>query len=202
MDGGWAELHSWRIDRNGREPLFRQIDAEIRGAILSRRLLPGARLPATRELATRLGVSRTSVVAAYEQLTAEGWIESRVGSGAYVGVDLPAPFAAPGPRQANRDGPVRYAPDTENLFSPLTRIAEPAERPFAMGLGLMDARSLDVWRRLTHRSVRRFSPAHLGYSDPRGQALPGHRIGGVLDPDLVAGAQQQPRGEIDGVLGA
>ena len=168
MDGGWAELHPWRIDRGGPEPLFRQIYAELRAVIVARALRPGARLPSTRELAVRLGVSRASVVAAYEQLLAEGWIQSRAGSGAYVRADLPAPFPTDGRPTAAQAPSTRYAPDAENLFSPLKLTTEPGERPFAMGLGLMDARSLEVWRRLTHRSVRRFSPVHLGYSDPRG----------------------------------
>jgi GntR family transcriptional regulator/MocR family aminotransferase len=166
MDGGWAELHPWRIDRGGSGPLFRQIYAEVRDAIAVRALRPGARLPSTRELAQRLGVSRASTVAAYEQLTAEGWIEGRVGSGAYVSVELPAPFPPSGPRPA--PGPLRYAPDAENLFAPLKAGPEAGEEPFTMGLALMDARSQDVWRRLTHRSVRRFSPVHFGYTDPRG----------------------------------
>ena len=77
MDGGWAEIHAWGIDRSGAEPLFRQIYAEVRGAIAARTLRPGARLPSTRDLAARLGVSRASAVAAYEQLAAEGWIDGR-----------------------------------------------------------------------------------------------------------------------------
>ena len=167
MDGGWAELHPWRIDRTGAEPLFRQIYGEVRGAIAARALSPGARLPSTRQLAARLGVSRASAVAAYEQLAAEGWIEGRVGSGAFVSVDLPAPFpAASGDdkRSAERS----FAPDAENLFAPLKPGPDAGEPPFTMGLALMDARSQDVWRRLTHRSVRRFSPVHFGYTDPRG----------------------------------
>ncbi len=166
MDGGWAELHPWRIDRRAAEPLFRQIYAELRGAIAARTLAPGARLPSTRELAARLGVSRASAVAAYEQLAAEGWIEGRTGSGAYVSADLPAPFAAaeaPAP-----DAPMRYAPDPERPFAQLKAAGESGEPPFIGGLALMDARSQDVWRRLTHRSVRRLSPVHFGYTDPRG----------------------------------
>ena len=173
MDGGWAELHPWRIDRGGDEPLFRQIYAELRAAIASRSLAPGARLPSTRELAQRLGVSRASAVAAYEQLTAEGWIEGRVGSGAFVSVELPAPFAAPELPAAAAT--TRYAPDPEDLFGPLKPSAATGEEPFTMGLALMDARSQDVWRRLTHRSVRRMSPVHFGYTDPRG--LPELRAG-------------------------
>ena len=53
------------------------------------RLPPGARLPATRLFAAELGVSRNIVVAAFEELTSEGYLEGRVGSGTYVVSDLP-----------------------------------------------------------------------------------------------------------------
>ena len=166
MDGGWVELHPWRIARGAAAPpVFRQIYLEIRAAIAARSLAPGQRLPSTRDLAARLGVSRTSAVAAYEQLAAEGWVDCRTGSGAYVGVDLPAPFRAPAIPPA---APSRYATDPEALFAPLRPTNETAERPFAMGLALMDARAQDVWRRLTHRSVRRMAEVHFGYTDPRG----------------------------------
>ena len=167
MDGGWAELHPWRIDRGAPEPLFRQIYAEVRGAIAARALRPGTRLPSTRALAARLGVSRASAVAAYEQLAAEGWIEGRTGSGAFVSVDLPAPFPAPAGDGRAGAAP-SFAPDAEDLFAPLKPAADAGDAPFTMGLALMDARSQDVWRRLTHRSVRRMSPVHFGYTDPRG----------------------------------
>ena len=173
MDGGWAELHPWRIGREAdAAPVFRQIYAEIRAAIAARSLAPGQRLPSTRELARRLGVSRTSAVAAYEQLAAEGWIDCHVGSGAFVGVDLPAPFRTLALAPAS---PSRFASDPEALFAPLAATDDAGERPFAMGLALMDARAQDVWRRLTHRSVRRMSEVHFGYTDPRG--LPALRDG-------------------------
>lgn len=168
MDGGWAELHPWRVDPDSDQPLFRQIYGEVRGAILARALAPGARLPSTRALAARLGVSRTSAVMAYEQLLAEGWIETRVGSGAYVGVDLPAPFLAGAERGEQASAASRYVPDPENLFRGLILAEDAGERPFVMGLALMDARGQDIWRRLTHRSVRRLGPEHFGYCDPRG----------------------------------
>jgi DNA-binding transcriptional regulator YhcF (GntR family) len=74
-------------------PLFRQIYEQIRGHVLAKRLLPGRRLPSTRVLAARLGVSRTSVSAAYEQLMAEGYLEGRAGSGTFVSAHLPDDLA-------------------------------------------------------------------------------------------------------------
>ena len=165
MDGGWADLHPWRIDRQSAEPVFRQIYRQVRQSIQTRSLGSGARLPSTRALAQRLGVSRTSAVCAYDQLIAEGWLASRVGAGAYVCHDLPEPFAAPPPPEAAAE---RYVPDLEDLFGPLVLDEAPSERPFAMGLCLIDVRTADAWRRATHRSVKSMAAHHFGFSDPRG----------------------------------
>lgn len=72
------------IDRTSRTPLIRQIYLELRQQILQGRLQAGQKLPATRALATQLGVSRNVVLEAYDQLTAEGYLEGRSGSGTYV----------------------------------------------------------------------------------------------------------------------
>ena len=77
------------IDRRAAAPLFRQVYAAISSSIVDGRLRAGAKLPASRELAERLGLSRTVVVAAYEQLLAEGYVAGRIGSGTYVASDLP-----------------------------------------------------------------------------------------------------------------
>ena len=73
---------------NGRT-LQQQLVEQMRQAIRARLLPPGARLPATRLLARELGISRNVVVAAFEELTSEGYLEGRVGSGTYVAADLP-----------------------------------------------------------------------------------------------------------------
>ena len=72
----------------GRE-LYRWIYEELRSAILDGRLHPGSRLPATRDFATSYRVSRPTIVAAFEQLKGEGYVEGRVGSGTYVSTILP-----------------------------------------------------------------------------------------------------------------
>ena len=81
---GWAELYDWRLDRDSATPVFRQIYAQVRAAVLARTLGPGTRLPSSRALAVELGAARASVVAAYEQLLAEGYVFGRTGSGTSV----------------------------------------------------------------------------------------------------------------------
>src|SRR3954469_16235397 len=76
------------LDRTG-IPLALQIQEQLRVAIREGRLLAGERLPSTRRLADHLGVSRGTVVEVYEQLVAEGYVDSAVGSGTRV-AQLPA----------------------------------------------------------------------------------------------------------------
>jgi GntR family transcriptional regulator / MocR family aminotransferase len=72
------------IDRGASLTLLSQTIEALRSAIRSGRVQGGSRLPPSRELAEELGVSRSVVVSAYEQLEAEGYLEGRVGSGTYV----------------------------------------------------------------------------------------------------------------------
>ncbi|RBW52565.1 PLP-dependent aminotransferase family protein [Ruegeria sp. A3M17] len=72
---------AFSIDRSAKIPVFEQICAAIRGRVVSGGLTEGTALPATRVFATELGVSRSTVVTAYEQLVAEGYLRSRQGSG-------------------------------------------------------------------------------------------------------------------------
>src|SRR5258706_16421103 len=71
-------------------PLYKRIYDALRTKILRGELAAGAALPGTRTLARDLGVSRIVVLAAYEQLAAEGYIASEVGSGSRVAAQLPA----------------------------------------------------------------------------------------------------------------
>src|SRR5512142_116400 len=63
--------------------------ASVRDGILEGRLRPGGRLPGTRDLAAQYGLSRGTIVSAFEQLAAEGYLEGTVGSGTYVSRVLP-----------------------------------------------------------------------------------------------------------------
>src|SRR5262245_3832753 len=165
---GWAQLYGWQVDRAASTPLFHQIYLQIRSAILSRAFPPGTKLPSTRELAGRLSVARASVVSAYEQLLAEGYLSGKVGSGTYISSDLPKaiPLSERKPtRSAARPGRL---PARVRSFSIPDPALQDSDLPFNTGRVLFDARTLEVWRKLTNRALRSFGANHLGYSDPAG----------------------------------
>src|SRR5947209_20236155 len=91
-----AALWAPPLDRSAPLPLSRQLAAALREAVAEGRFGAGARLPSTRELAAELGIARSTVVAVFEQLAAEGYLAARQGSGYYV----PEPLSAPRPAQA------------------------------------------------------------------------------------------------------
>ncbi|MBE9167744.1 PLP-dependent aminotransferase family protein [Pleurocapsales cyanobacterium LEGE 06147] len=77
------------LDRDSSVPLYSQVAEEIRQAILQGRLKQEQKLPSSRTLAESLGISRITVTQSYEQLTSEGYLETRKGSGSYVCSQLP-----------------------------------------------------------------------------------------------------------------
>lgn len=83
-------------------PRYRQIYDWFRAAILDGQLLPGQIVPPTRSLALELHISRAPVLNAYEQLHAEGYLETRTGAGTRVATALPASPS----RRAARAGPL------------------------------------------------------------------------------------------------
>ena len=165
---GWADLYAWQLDRTSRTPLSRQIYMQVRTAVLSGALRAGTRMPSSRTMARMLGVARASVVAAYEQLLAEGYVEARHGSGTFISDEVAglATRRHVAPR-ANQ----RVVPASAQVFSDFERSAVQSDaRPFNTGRTLVDARTAETWRSLTHRAVRRLGSNELGYADPAGLA--------------------------------
>jgi GntR family transcriptional regulator/MocR family aminotransferase len=164
---GWAELYAWQLDRRSRTPLSRQLYMQVRAGVLAGALAPGTKLPSSRAMSSRLKLARASVVAAYEQLLAEGYIEGRAGSGTYVSTDLAGLVARPSrPRIVRKTRPIPGAAQAFAEFAQSTAQAD--VRPFNTGRTLVDARTVDVWRKLTHRAARSLGPDDLGYTDPCG----------------------------------
>ncbi|MEW2353073.1 PLP-dependent aminotransferase family protein [Spirillospora sp. NPDC029432] len=134
-----------------------QLAAQLRAAMREGRLVAGERLPAGRTLAASLGVSRTVVTEAYEQLYAEGWLEGRHGSGTYV-TDI-ATDIAPAPEV--RGGGTAVAAPPEEAAGAIDL------RPGVPFIGRLDT---PAWRR-AWRLAATVTPA--ARPDPRG--LPGLR---------------------------
>ena len=81
------------LDRDSGIPLARQLAGTVRDQVVAGTLPVGRRLPSTRALAVDLGVSRSVTEQAYDQLAAEGWLESRHGSGTFVAAGAAPPRA-------------------------------------------------------------------------------------------------------------
>src|SRR5581483_2503238 len=120
------------LDRESPVPLARQIQAQVERLIRAGWLAPGVKLPATRELAQVLGVNRTNVALAYEELVAAGWARAHVGQGTFV---MSPPVAA---RSPVSDPPAPRVPlDWSRLFSRSAHIAAAgAERRAPLPPGL------------------------------------------------------------------
>lgn len=152
------------IQLDPRQGLARQLYQALRERILDGRLQSRTRLPASRELASLLGVSRNTVTRAFDQLYAEGYVQGRIGAGTYVaelsGAARPAPLpaAGPAPSAALR----RLA--AHHLAAPL----EGAPRAFRVGVPAFDLFPFETWARLSARFWRKPSAARLGYGDPAG----------------------------------
>ncbi len=139
------------LERADSAPLSVQLYQQIRDLILGGRLIPGQRLPSSRSLAAELGVSRTTTVTAFDQLAAEGFVEGRHGSGAFV-AELPQglPLGLPtvGQGEAGQGG-------GHSIVSGKSGNAGLLGRPF--DLGAPDAGSFPslAWSRALAKSWRR-----------------------------------------------
>jgi GntR family transcriptional regulator/MocR family aminotransferase len=123
-----------------------QLERQLRAAIRNRRLHPRTRLPSSRALARKLGVSRGVVVEAYSQLVAEGYLTARQGDGTRVAAGAAA--AEPPGR--------RVAP------------ARPPRYDFRLGVPDLAAFPRAAWLTSARRALRDAPDAALGHPDPRG----------------------------------
>ena len=180
------------IQLDPRQGLSRQLYQQLRQRVLDGRLDSGMRLPASRDLASALGISRNSVMRAYDQLLAEGFIEGRVGDGTYVaqlhqgakdgkilstqlstglttslptGLSTLRPFSA-----ADSDNAFIHKPGIERLnLHHLSAVKTGAPRAFRVGLPAVDLFPFAVWGKLQAAFWRRPDLHRLGYGDAAGE---------------------------------
>ncbi|MBW8816402.1 MAG: PLP-dependent aminotransferase family protein [Caulobacterales bacterium] len=150
----------------GARTRVRDLHGQLRAAIFDGRLKPGLQVPPSRALASRLAVSRNTVVSVYELLLAEGYLVARTGSGTYVG-EVSRPGSATPPAAASAADP-RLAPAWRDIR------AQRALRPsfafdFALGLPEVSLAPFDVWRQLANRALRATARRAAAYLEAEGR---------------------------------
>ena len=165
-------------DKNPGLPLYRQIYAAIRQAILRGEFSPRMRLPASRVLAQQLGVSRITVVNAYEQLFAEGYLDGKTGAGTYVAAELPEDLLniekrkTAAARSSENKSSLRLSPFGERLqrrsVNSVRAQTIATFQPFQNGLTAIDKFPFEIWSRIAARLIRNPPREILGYGDPQG----------------------------------
>lgn len=164
-----------RLDRDA--PLQTQIYDQLKASILDGTAAPGTRLPSSRALADQFAISRNTVLLAYEQLLAEGYLESRPGAGTFVGAALPGGDpSGPAPRPAAAiPAGVHRAPRLSQYSERLRgldtdSLARRGGLRYSFHYGTVSAADFpaDIWRRLLLREIRRRAGKPYLYENPQG----------------------------------
>ncbi|WP_426445821.1 PLP-dependent aminotransferase family protein [Paenibacillus sp. S-38] len=156
----------WKPDRSSKKPMYQQIAEHVERSIHLGEYPPGSILPSERRLAERMGVNRSTVVQAYEDLRSKGIVESSVGSGTRVsrGVWKHRPGLSPNWRDYVQGGTFAQS------LPYLRRIREVLqERPAVINFASGEL-SADLFPNEQIQRLMREVPfeAHLGYDDPQG----------------------------------
>ncbi|HEU4888646.1 MAG TPA: PLP-dependent aminotransferase family protein [Thermoanaerobaculia bacterium] len=145
----------------------------LRAEILEGRLRPGSRLSGTRDLAAQYGLSRGTIVSAFEQLQSEGYVEGSVGSGTYVSKILPDELLKAPRQTGTQTSQGRTKRDVSdyarrlNLTTTSTFDMRPT-RAFRTDMPALDLFPTTLWTQIAARRIRRLSANALLGSEPLG----------------------------------
>src|SRR5215471_5966965 len=160
------------VDRNAAKPLHKQIYDAYRAMVVDGNVGPGQRIPSTRALAVELKISRIPVLTAYAQLLAEGYFESRTGSGTFVSQSLPDKLLAVARRGAAH---AKIGPGTRPVSERCRLLPPFRSKPWLFGWGAFSVGQLafeafpfQVWSRIVNRHTRKVRVSALHFSDPMG----------------------------------
>lgn len=205
---GGALLPNVAIDHEAPVAIATQLHVALRDLILAGTVAHGTRLPATRILARDLGVSRTTVIEAFDRLKLDGIVASHVGVGTVVSaaLDLERPHAAPRLPASRSSAKGATPPLAHAALATLSTLAERPSLPhvpqaFITGLPAFDAFPMAQWSRLAARHWREPREASMGYGSPIGESRLRHAIAAHLGANrgigceadqvfIVGGAQQ------------
>ena len=170
--GSTGTLTIFSLNYDSTLPIYKQISRELKVAIISGRLGGRTRLPATRTLAAELGVSRNTIMSVFDELIAEGYIMSKVGSGTYVSESLPEEHLLPSAAiQSSWQEPAVGPSILSARGQQMAQLAEQPlaneiilSRPFCADLPAVEAFPIEAWGRLMRKNWQKIttvSPAHL-----------------------------------------
>jgi GntR family transcriptional regulator/MocR family aminotransferase len=155
-------------------PAYQWLYEAVRSEILGGRLVPGTRLPATRDLARQYGLARGTIVNAFDQLASEGYVEGSVGSGTYVSKVLPDRPLQVASRKAEKSALQSERPKIVSEYARRTRLFAGYEnrpiRAFRANLPALDLFPTTLWTSITMRCLRGISTRNLMGCDPLGYA--------------------------------
>lgn len=170
------------ISADSNKPIYQRVVDAIKEEILTGRLKAGAKLPSTRDLAETLNLSRHTVIRVYEELSAQGYIETISGTGVFVKKEI-AESINSAPRKVN----VVREPKLSSFGNRVKNFAEgtsPDAELFTelnFGAPAIDQLPLTRWRDMLYRSTRFDDPAILAHeSDPLGYRPLREAIAGYL----------------------
>lgn len=164
-------------EKNTETPFYRQIYEAICRAILKGELVAKARLPSTRDLAKQLGVSRITVVNAYEQLFAEGYLEGKRGSGTFVAATLPDDLLQTAKAKitktiSKQKIALNLSPFGENLLAKELESSRQQTSvkylPFQNGLTAIAQFPFEIWSRIAAKFQKNPPMSLLIYGDSQG----------------------------------
>jgi GntR family transcriptional regulator / MocR family aminotransferase len=156
-------------------PMYRRLYDWFRSAILTGELRPGQKVPSTRYLASELKVSRITVLCAFQQLSAEGYIESFPGSGTYVAKSIPDQVTRLGFGRGPRLTEHSECAGSRKISQLSSRLSSFPTLPFGIeafrvGLPALDQFPVAIWSRLVARRWRQPKKEMLMYGDRMGFA--------------------------------
>ena len=164
-------LRSWSLQLTITEtsglPVYLQIAQQIMEEIQRGRLPPSTAMPGTRELAEKLKVNRKTVILAYDELIAQGWLVSEQRRGSFVSANLPN-FHAQAPTANTGKQP---ADVVQGSSHPLLSYQSPVDGVIDFNDGIPDSRLIPfniLSRAFRHALISSSKGSQLGYGDPRG----------------------------------
>jgi GntR family transcriptional regulator/MocR family aminotransferase len=159
----------FKVFKNSTVPLYLQVYEQFREMILSQRLRAGDRLPASRNFAKELGVSRVIVSQGYEQLIMEGYVVGKPGAGTFVADSLPDQLLHTSSNlSAKVNPPKTKGASLKNTSSSFDSGQKQEIRPFQGGTPSLDFFPYKIWQQIGNQSLKNLKSFHLGYDDTLG----------------------------------